>query len=392
MQSSNDVREKLKKYYQSASGKAYDFGSDLYTNAKNSGVSGTKLEELKTKTRAHLNAYGAYEAADGNYDAALKSIENRRQNATELRDAQNAEADKIAMRQASVAGSNYELLKRYLPEYNAQSGKGNLGVGSGAYTDAYAAYMSALSESASSAADAKANVLQNYITAKSGLEQEIAEAQQNKLSAYATADRELSEALAAADEATNAKYREQNTSVKDYALNLMSYGANEDGTYAKASVDKAFNYVKEFATDETSAEEIIKQLKAETINNYDTEAMLEYGDEEYKAAYKAKWGRLGEGVDMERGNEYSLDFDGESTTVKLAKKSIKYDDLPTGLKQQINNLSNGDIVVLERGGLKGYYVVDDIGRTDVRPRIVEIRSWDNNFVEIMNKYAYRFKE
>ncbi len=391
MQTVKDAREKLKKYYQNASGKAYDFGSDVYTNANNSGMSGTKLEELKSKTRAHLNAYGAYETADKSYDAAMKDIETRRQNATQLRDLQNAETDKTAMRQASVAGSNYELLKRYLPEYNAQSGKGNLGVGSSSYTDAYAAYMAALSESASTAADRKANVLQNYVSAQSDLEREKADATKNKLAAYETADRELSDALASADESLVAKNLEQNNAVKEKALAIMANKTNEDGTYTKESVDKAFNYIKEFSTDEVSADEMIKQLKAETIDNYADEAMLEYGDDAYKSAYKAKWGRLEEGVDMQKMGRYNINFDnGESVKVKLSALTVPYDEMSSSMASRISGMKNGDIVVSQGY----YYVVDDLGRDDTKPRLIRINLGYTNRKEkaLMDKYAYKIDE
>ena len=377
-----DAKERLKKYYQSASGKQYDFGSDLDTNVGQSGVTGSKLEELKAKTRAYLNAYDAYNLADSNYDAALKSIETRQQNIAGLRDAQLAENDKTAMRQASVAGANYELLKRYLPEYNAQSGTGNLGVGSGARTDAYAAYMSALSESASSAADRKSNVMQNYLSDSNNLDEEKMNAAREKLSAYGVANKELSSALASADDAATVKVTEQNTAVMDKALSLMATGANEDGTYTKDSVDKAFKYVKEFATDETAAADIIKQLKAETIDNYDMTAKAQYDDDPNNDSI---WGRLDDGVDMERKSKYSLNFDGKRVDIETSKAAINYSKLGVGVQKLVDNAQNGDLIMID----KRIYVVDDKGKKDTEPRIIELQNYSKQLREYAEKYAFK---
>ena len=377
-----DAKERLKKYYQSASGKQYDFGSDLDTNVGQSGVTGSKLEELKAKTRAYLNAYDAYNLADSNYDAALKSIETRQQNIAGLRDAQLAENDKTAMRQASVAGANYELLKRYLPEYNAQSGTGNLGVGSGAHTDAYAAYMSALSESASSAADRKSNVMQNYLSDSNNLDEEKMNAAREKLSAYGVANKELSSALASADDAATVKVTEQNTAVMDKALSLMATGANEDGTYTKDSVDKAFKYVKEFATDETAAADIIKQLKAETIDNYDMTAKAQYDDDPNNDSI---WGRLDDGVDMERKSKYSLNFDGKRVDIETSKAAINYSKLGVGVQKLVDNAQNGDLIMID----KRIYVVDDKGKKDTEPRIIELQNYSKQLREYAEKYAFK---
>lgn len=381
-----DAKERLKKYYQSASGKQYDFGSDLDTNVGQSGVTGSKLEELKAKTRAYLNAYDAYNLADSNYDAALKSIETRQQNIAGLRDAQLAENDKTAMRQASVAGANYELLKRYLPEYNAQSGTGNLGVGSGAHTDAYAAYMSALSESASSAADRKSNVMQNYLSDSNNLDEEKMNAAREKLSAYGVANKELSSALASADDAATVKVTEQNTAVMDKALSLMATGANEDGTYTKDSVDKAFKYVKEFATDETAAADIIKQLKAETIDNYDMTAKYAYDDDPNN---DNMWGRLDEGVDIERNSKYNLNFGDESIEIKTSGNAIEYDKMTDEAKNLIKTLQNGDVVSVSDHAGTYYFVVDDMLRDDVKPRFVSLLLNGSENQKKLEKYAIK---
>ncbi len=382
MSNVNDVKNKLKKYYQNASGKQYDFDTDFDANINQSGVRGSKLEELKAKTRAYLTASDAYGAADSNYDATVKGIEERRSGIEGLRDSQLAENNKIAMRQASVAGSNYELLKRYLPEYNAQAGMGNLGAGSGAHTDAYAAYMSALSESASNAADRKTSVMQNYISNADELNREKTNAEREKLSAYGAANKELSSALNVADDAATARAAEQNTAVKDKALSLMAYGANEDGTYRKESIEKAFKYIKDFATDETSADEIIKQLTAETLDNYESGAKEKYDDD---PSNDNIWGRLKEGVDMERKKKYSLYFDGEKVDIETSSSAIDYSKLSSEAQKVIDEAQNGDLVKIDQR----IYVVDDKGRADTDPRLILLQNNSGRLRDFADRYAYK---
>ena len=134
------ARDELNKYYLLKTGKKYDFDVTLDENINKSGLSGGEADSLRNRTRAYLNAYQQGAAIDNNFQDSTDAINRRMENAEALKQQQEKEIDNVAMREASVAGANYERLKKYLPELNIQSGKANLGVGSSAYTDAYSAH------------------------------------------------------------------------------------------------------------------------------------------------------------------------------------------------------------------------------------------------------------
>lgn len=396
MSKTNNALEAFKKYYLGETNKEYNENDTLENNLKNSGLSGSSLDYMKKKARAYLTASDSETTLQKNYDFTLAGIERQREIAQQLKEQQEKDIDATAMRQASGAAVNYDRLLRYLPELQKQSGVGNLGVGSSAYTNAYAAYNDALSASAQNASESKENLLQRYLETQEAIEQAKREAQikynneqsnvRNSLSDYLSTTEEQERATRLQEEAEK---KATNENVKASAVaQIMSQYMNENGQYTKEGVDRAVQYVRNWLKDENEANDIINQIFSENIASFDDDA---------KRAYDANYKNKTSNTDFERKSSYTLRFGDEYIGVTTTKNAKKYSEWMGNeeVLKAINESQNGDIVaVVDGDGKTTLYLVDDKDKSDTESRLIELETSDEKNLQALAektgniKYAY----